>query len=116
MSIPLLPLNDRSPYFHPPLPRSGDDAKALVSPTLFTSHNAGLGSVEAQRSSEMAPPSAEPVTAATTPARREAKQLPAPNSDFYQLGDLLTAEKKAIVKMVRTCMESRVQSNEQARE
>jgi alkylation response protein AidB-like acyl-CoA dehydrogenase len=52
---------------------------------------------------------AEPVTAATTPAKREAKPLPAPNSDFYQLADLLTAEEKAVVKTVRTYMESRVQ-------
>ena len=57
----------------------------------------------------MSPPSAQPVTAATTPANREAKPLPAPNSDFYQLADLLTAEEKAIVKTVRTYMESRVQ-------
>src|SRR5216684_2185182 len=37
------------------------------------------------------------------------KQLPAPNSDFYQLADVLTAEEKAIVKKVRTYMETKVQ-------
>src|SRR6476620_1966216 len=37
------------------------------------------------------------------------KQLPAPNSDFYQLADVLTADEKAIVKKVRTYMELKVQ-------
>jgi alkylation response protein AidB-like acyl-CoA dehydrogenase len=37
------------------------------------------------------------------------KQLPPPNSDFYQLADVLTAEEKAIVKKVRTYMETKVQ-------
>jgi alkylation response protein AidB-like acyl-CoA dehydrogenase len=50
-----------------------------------------------------------PVTAGTASARKEPKPLPAPNSDFYQLGDLLTAEEKAIVARVRMYMESRVQ-------
>jgi glutaryl-CoA dehydrogenase len=49
------------------------------------------------------------VAAATAPAEKAPKQLPAPNSDFYQLADLLTAEEKAIVKTVRTYMERRVQ-------
>src|SRR3954451_7790238 len=40
---------------------------------------------------------------------RQPKQLPAPNSDFYQLADVLTAEEKAIVKKVRTYMETKVQ-------
>src|ERR1700752_2728669 len=46
------------------------------------------------------------------PAVKEVKQpkpLPAPNSDFYQLADVLTAEEKAIVKRVRTYMETKVQ-------
>ena len=37
------------------------------------------------------------------------KPLPAPNSDFYQLADVLTPEEKAIVKKVRTYMETKVQ-------
>jgi hypothetical protein len=37
------------------------------------------------------------------------KLLPAPNSDFYQLVDVLTAQEKAIVKKVRTYMETKVQ-------
>jgi len=37
------------------------------------------------------------------------KQLPLPNSDFYQLADILTADEKAIVKNVRTYMETKVQ-------
>src|SRR5258705_91560 len=37
------------------------------------------------------------------------RPLPAPNSDFYQLVAVLTAEEKAIVGKVRTYMESKVQ-------
>ena len=37
------------------------------------------------------------------------KQLPPPNSDFYQLADVLTVEEKTIVKNVRTFMETKVQ-------
>jgi hypothetical protein len=46
---------------------------------------------------------------ASTPAKKAAKQLPAPNSDFYQLADVLTAEEKATVKKVRSYMETKVQ-------
>src|SRR5690242_2510823 len=49
---------------------------------------------------------------ATTTAARETKQskpLPAPNSDFYHLVEVLTAEEKTIVKKVRTFMETKVQ-------
>src|SRR5437879_2855573 len=52
---------------------------------------------------------AAPVAAATASVKKAPKQLPAPNSDFYQLVDVLTAEEKAIVKKVRTYMESKVQ-------
>ena len=37
------------------------------------------------------------------------KPAPVPNGDFYQLVDLLTPEEKAIVKKVRTYMETKVQ-------
>src|ERR1700739_460241 len=37
------------------------------------------------------------------------KQLPAPNSDFYQLANILTAEERAIVMKVRTYAETKVQ-------
>jgi alkylation response protein AidB-like acyl-CoA dehydrogenase len=57
----------------------------------------------------MATPSAASVAAATARARQESKQLPAPNSDFYQLVDVLTAEELAIVKKVRAYMEANVQ-------
>jgi hypothetical protein len=40
---------------------------------------------------------------------RPPKALPAPNSDFYQLADVLTPEEMAVVKKVRTYMESKVQ-------
>ena len=37
------------------------------------------------------------------------KPAPVPNGDFYQLVDLLTPEEKALVKKVRTYMETKVQ-------
>ena len=37
------------------------------------------------------------------------KLVPAPNGDFYQLIDHLTPEEKAVVKKVRTYMETKVQ-------
>src|SRR5258708_21867289 len=37
------------------------------------------------------------------------KPVPVPNGDFYQLVDHLTPEEKAIVKKVRTYMETKVQ-------
>ena len=52
---------------------------------------------------------AAPVAAAAASTKKAPKQLPAPNSDFYQLADVLTAEEKAIVKKVRTYMETKVQ-------
>ena len=52
---------------------------------------------------------AAPAAAAATSFKKAPKQLPAPNSDFYQLVDVLTAEEKAIVKKVRTYMETKVQ-------
>src|SRR5205809_5541546 len=52
---------------------------------------------------------AAPVAAAATSFKKAPKQLPAPNSDFYQLVDVLTADEKAIVKQVRTYMETKVQ-------
>ena len=52
------------------------------------------------------------ISPAAQPARAEARQpkpLPAPNSDFYQLVDVLSAEERAIVKKVRTFAETKVQ-------
>src|SRR3954463_3469753 len=51
------------------------------------------------------------VTPAARPPKTEVRQraLPTPNSDFYQLVDVLTADEKAIVKKVRTYMEAKVQ-------
>ena len=42
-------------------------------------------------------------------AFQQPKKLPVPNSDFYQLVEVLTEEEKAIVKKVRTYMETKVQ-------
>src|ERR1700719_1035849 len=40
---------------------------------------------------------------------RQPKALPAPNSDFYQLADVLTADQIAVVRKVRAYMETKVQ-------
>src|SRR6201993_2748667 len=56
--------------------------------------------------------SAQPVgstSAANKPIVNQPRKLPAPDSDFYQLADVLTAEEKATVKKVRTYMETKVQ-------
>src|SRR5262249_11440851 len=71
-------------------------------------------SCESEGESEMATATAPaPVTATTATGAKKAaaarKPLPAPNSDFYQLVDLLTAEEQAIVKKVRAYMETKVQ-------
>jgi hypothetical protein len=44
-------------------------------------------------------------SAAKKPVFQQSKPLPVPNSDFYQLADVLTPEEKAIVKKVRTYMD-----------
>ena len=49
-------------------------------------------------------PTAIAATKTTAP-----KPVPVPNGDFYQLVDLLTPEEKALVKKVRTYMETKVQ-------
>jgi hypothetical protein len=55
------------------------------------------------------------VTAVGTPlpaaasVKKSPKQLPAPNSDFHQLSDVLAAEEKAIIEKVRRFMETKVQ-------
>src|SRR6201990_175243 len=47
---------------------------------------------------------------ATVASRSAApKPFPVPDGDFYQLIDLLTPEEKAVVKKVRTYMETKVQ-------
>jgi alkylation response protein AidB-like acyl-CoA dehydrogenase len=48
------------------------------------------------------------MTTATAIKPSVPKQLPPPNSDFYQFTDLLTAEERATVHKVRTFMESKV--------
>src|SRR5882672_8799536 len=57
----------------------------------------------------MATTIAAATTATAVSAKRAPKQLPAPNSDFYRLADLLTPDEIAIVKKVRAYMESKVQ-------
>src|SRR3979490_1682907 len=48
-------------------------------------------------------------TAATASKTAAPKPGPVPNGDFYQLVDLLTPEEQALVKKVRTYMETKVQ-------
>ena len=48
-------------------------------------------------------------TAPAASAKKAPKQLPAPNSDFYRLADLLTSDEIAIVNKVRAYMEDKVQ-------
>src|SRR5258707_2937263 len=50
---------------------------------------------------------AAPVAAATA-VKKAPKQLPAPNSDFYEVYETLNAEELATVKRVRTFMEAKV--------
>jgi glutaryl-CoA dehydrogenase len=45
---------------------------------------------------------------ATPKSTGQAKPLPAPNSDFYQLADTLNEEEQALLKQVRTFMETKV--------
>ena len=45
---------------------------------------------------------------ATATALKPSKQLPPPNSDFYQIAELLGDEERAIVKKVRDFMETKV--------
>ena len=51
---------------------------------------------------------AAPAAAAATSFKKAPKQLPAPNSDFYDLYETLNAEELATVKRVRAFMESKV--------
>ena len=51
--------------------------------------------------------SSDQPTAAKTDTR-QSKPLPAPNSDFYQLTELLSAEELAVLKQVREFMETKV--------
>ena len=44
-----------------------------------------------------------------TPTKEIKKALPQPNSDFYQLVETLPADELAVVKQVRTFMETKVQ-------
>jgi len=47
---------------------------------------------------------------ATAPAiKKESRPLPKPNSDFYELAETLPAEELAVVRQVRTFMETKVQ-------
>src|SRR5882724_3801109 len=61
--------------------------------------------MSATETATAAKPSAAPTTAKTI---KQPKPLPAPNSDFYELAGTLPAEELAVVKQVRTFMETKV--------
>src|SRR5260370_35388830 len=48
-------------------------------------------------------------SATSTASSKKPANLPAPNSDFYQLIDVLTDDEVAILRQVRTYMETKVQ-------
>ena len=54
-------------------------------------------------------PTPIPTARPAKPDARQPKPLPAPNSDFYQLAEIVTAEDRALVRKVRSYMESKVQ-------
>src|SRR4029077_18714393 len=49
-----------------------------------------------------------PIAGAAAPAKKAPKQLPPPNSDFYELAETLNAEERAVLKQVRAFMETKV--------
>src|SRR5712664_925031 len=49
-----------------------------------------------------------PIAGAAAPAKKAPKQLPPPNSDFYEFAETLNAEELAVLKQVRAFMESKV--------
>src|ERR1700747_563864 len=67
-----------------------------------------MTTTSATGSVQAAKPAAPPARPAKS-ENRQPKVLPAPNSDFYQLADVLTPEEKAIVKKVRAYMDAKVQ-------
>jgi alkylation response protein AidB-like acyl-CoA dehydrogenase len=46
--------------------------------------------------------------ATATPERKQAKALPPPNSDFYELAETLGAEEHALLKQLRSFLDSKV--------
>src|SRR5260370_14184564 len=57
----------------------------------------------------MATTATAPSVAAIATAKNARKQLPTPNSDFYQLVDVLNVDELTLVKNVRAYMETKVQ-------
>ena len=49
-----------------------------------------------------------PIAGAAAPAKKAPKQLPPPNSDFYEFAETLNAEELAVLKQVRAFMETKV--------
>jgi hypothetical protein len=73
---------------------------------LAASKTADTAFPETTEQRDMATPTeAAPVASASV--KKAPKQLPPPNSDFYQLVDVLTAEESATVKKVRAYLESK---------
>src|SRR3981189_2648803 len=49
-----------------------------------------------------------PIGGATAPMKKAPKQLPPPNSDFYEFAETLNAEELAVLNQVRAFMETKV--------
>src|SRR3981189_1638138 len=49
-----------------------------------------------------------PIAGATAPMKKAPKQLPPPNSDFYEFAETLNAEELAVLNQVRAFMETKV--------
>ncbi len=49
-----------------------------------------------------------PIAGAAAPAKKAPKQLPPPNSDFYEFAETLNAEELAVLNQVRAFMETKV--------
>jgi alkylation response protein AidB-like acyl-CoA dehydrogenase len=58
---------------------------------------------------DMATAVSTPVAAAIAPAPKAPQQRPAPNSDLYQLADVLTEDETKTVRKARVYMETKVQ-------
>src|SRR5258705_12778337 len=48
-----------------------------------------------------------PIVGAAAPAKKAPKQLPPPNSDFYEFAETLNAEELAVLKQGRAFMETK---------
>src|SRR6202051_2731568 len=94
-----------SPFDPPGDPPSGGSYEGRDCTTCIHDKRQGRGPVWNRRSSDMATAATATGTAS---GKKAPKQLPAPNSDFYDVYETLNAEELATLKRVRTFMEAKV--------